>query len=285
MQIGLVNNVKVSFFETFERLCVEKPELSSLNFKSGVTIPSPDWKSADSQSTDKLVELNGRNIIIAKLDSSIVDQAHEEITKILRKDPNYETLQRLINVSVKSLIAESIKAEVEKLVNASVDTESTVIAVNYNHLYPEASLVEKSSTTHDPKTQCGLRGLHVDNWNEPPLLPIDRQKASYKLLYNLGVENRDFVFSGLPIDIMASKSDSIASSSKEFLDFVNTAYFASPLVESYLHSHELIKLTRISYEPGSCLIAPVQNLIHDGYLNSLSTADICLQARIHQIVN
>lgn len=285
MKVGVINEPKVSFFETFDRLSIENPTLLSNSFKSGVTIPSPDWKSINIETVNDVVELNGRNLIVAKLGNSIIDRAHEAITLLLKKDPNYSTLQSKINNTLKSFLSNSIKAEIEKTVPVSVDLDSSIVAVNYYHLYPEASLIEKSSTTHDPKTECGLRGLHVDNWNEPPLLPRHRQKASYKLLYNLGVEDRNFVFSRMPVDILAQQSESIASHSKQYLDFVNAAYFASPLIESYLHSSAEIQFARISYEPGSCLIAPVQNLIHDGYLYNLTTADICLQSRTHQLVN
>ena len=61
--------------------------------------------------------------------------------------------------------------------------------------------------------------------------------------------------------------------------------YATPLAEYLLSNPGLLRPNLIQYPPGTALLAPVQNLIHDGYPEGMNDADFCLQARIHVEVN
>jgi hypothetical protein len=112
-----------------------------------------------------------------------------------------------------------------------------------------------------------LNGLHVDNWYQLPL--PQRGRAPNRLAINLGASDRYFLFVNLTLAQMARR-----------LRFSqDTTVSTVELRERFMAAHPRYPVVRVRMRPGEALIAPTENLIHDGCTIGHAGFDVRLSAR------
>lgn len=260
-----------------------EPPCLRLPFRSGVWLPSGEWEECAevhrSSPASKLA-LDGRSIFLVQLPQTLLEIAYEAAIRAFGVSPDYSHLERGLNESLTQGLAISLEAELNKHTPDPICLTAPVIVIHVQHLGAEPSLAEVSSTTRDTRTACGLRGLHVDNWQRPLSPPAKRNSSPYKALYNIGTAARSFVFSPFTVTGIARICTADGqSTTDEFSVWARSQRYATPMVEDYLSHNRDAQLIRITYAPGTCLLVPVHNLIHDGYPRSMRQADICFHAR------
>ena len=126
------------------------------------------------------------------------------------------------------------------------------------------------STTYDDAART-LIGLHVDNYDHHAL--TERDEAGPRLLLNIGREARSFVC--LPKTLKQLFLELEVPFTDEGLARYQYTY---RLVHDYLDRFPRTKIYRFRLEPGFGIIAPVQNMTHDGYTVGMNSVDIVLSA-------
>lgn len=131
-----------------------------------------------------------------------------------------------------------------------------------------------SSTTFDPEFGTFI-GLHVDNFERRP---IDLRHRSFpRVVVNLGLQPRSFVFVNLPLIDLLEPSG--IEPSPEVYQRYSWAY---PLAHAFLAAQPDYPVLRLVLGPGEGYSAPTQNLIHDGYTSEGEGADIVLSGFVRE---
>lgn len=126
------------------------------------------------------------------------------------------------------------------------------------------------STTYDPEGKTFI-GLHVDNFEKQPI--DQRRSARSRVVVNLGVETRSFIF--INLDMMEVLDACRLPRTPEIFQKYAWAY---PLAHLFMSTYPNFPVTRILLHPGEGYIAPTQNLIHDGYTVGTTSPDLVLHA-------
>ncbi len=126
------------------------------------------------------------------------------------------------------------------------------------------------STTFDPELATFV-GLHVDNFERRP---IDTRHRSFpRLVVNLGLQPRSFVFINLPL-IELFEPSGIARTAETYRKFS----WAYPLAHAFMAAAPDYPVVRLALGPGEGYTAPTQDLIHDGYTLDGEGIDVVLSA-------
>jgi hypothetical protein len=152
----------------------------------------------------------------------------------------------------------SICREVEAL---SLVADSTLIQIRRSGL---------PSTTYDDSERT-LIGLHVDNFDQEPVL--ERRDSRVRLLLNVGQQARSFVCIPKPLPQLLTELD-IKPTSENLTHYAVTYR----LVHRYLDHFPSTTVLRVRLQPGFGLIAPVQNIAHDGYTAEMTSPDVVISA-------
>jgi hypothetical protein len=126
------------------------------------------------------------------------------------------------------------------------------------------------STTYDPQFETFV-GLHVDNFERRP---IDVRHSSFpRVVVNLGLQPRSFVFINLPLIDLLEPSG--IPHGRESYQKYSWAY---PLAHRFMAAVPDYPAVRLLLQPGEGYVAPTQNLIHDGYMLGRNGVDVLLSA-------
>jgi hypothetical protein len=124
------------------------------------------------------------------------------------------------------------------------------------------------STTFDPEFGTFV-GLHVDNFERRP---IDLHDRSFpRLVVNLGLQSRSFVFINLPL-IELLEPAGIPHSAETYRRYS----WAYPLAHAFMAAQPDYPVLRLELRPGEGYCAPTQNLVHDGYTSESDGPDVVL---------
>ena len=268
----------------------EPPCLVPEEFSSGVRVPSGSWSpvpvatASDTGAID--CRFDGATIFVVSLAPEILNDAYRLLSDSLHPSVEFPEISRTLNSVDCSLLTRKIESSIRTyFVKYDLVISEPVVACSFLHLSEEENGINDKSTTQDVSTNCGLRGMHVDNWQLPPIAPMHRTMAAYKLLVNMGTTKRGFSFVDFPISTFARELQELTEPLDPYLKWAVEQPYATPLAEYLLSNPGLLRPNLIQYPPGTALLAPVQNLIHDGYPEGMNDADFCLQARIHVEVN
>lgn len=153
----------------------------------------------------------------------------------------------------------------------------STFGIGHDHLLKSCNDVARQSSTPDASNATGFRGLHVDNWEEPRLPLSERRAAGHRLVVNIGTEPRHFLFADTPVHVLYEDvmSSSAPQPSATILGHISASTFAGPLAEWYMATSRP-DVFAIEMLPGTAVFAPVQNVIHDGYLIWKRQPDVVL---------
>lgn len=129
------------------------------------------------------------------------------------------------------------------------------------------------SSTYDQQ-QNRYRGLHIDNWGTPLYSLRERGKSSPRFCVNLGTHPRSFVFINLQLCTMIDmyNCDDLSALNREL-----NAPIATPFAERFMSDFFNYPVLKVTLEPDEAYLAPVQNLLHDGYPLRNQAVDVNFQ--------
>jgi hypothetical protein len=121
--------------------------------------------------------------------------------------------------------------------------------------------------THNPDPVAPLRiGLHIDNWDELPLL--ERSRARRRLCINIGSGPRYLVFLPTPISALVA-AGKLSGELPE-----NMA--APAVIRAYLNRNLNQPAVRVRIDPGEAYVVNADDVIHDGASGSPDVPDAAL---------
>jgi len=139
------------------------------------------------------------------------------------------------------------------------------------------------TSTYDGN-QKRYRGLHVDNWTMPVCHLRERSTSSLRLGLNVGSHSRSFVFINLTIatmfDLLSRDPDSFPHREVEYSD-QHRNHNASSFTEAFMQRFIDYPVIRVELPPNYGYLAPVNNIIHDGYALHNQSTDSFLQLSAH----
>lgn len=118
------------------------------------------------------------------------------------------------------------------------------------------------ATTWDNESKFFI-GLHLDSW-DPESLNL-RHLSRNRICFNLGTNDRFFMFVNLPIIQLAQM--------QEHLDLYSPSVISSTIV-NFFTLYPNYPIIKIRIKPFEAYIAPTENIIHDGCSSTNHTMDI-----------
>ncbi|GAA2088816.1 cyclophane-forming radical SAM/SPASM peptide maturase GrrM/OscB [Actinomadura alba] len=244
-------------------------------YRSGVYRPRDDWRRVTKTERDLLLGITGKDdlhntVILLDAPGELLHRAWDmRLDAMTRSRAEHQEGKRHALPFLIACVSEWL---VEKVFQPF---ELCSAEVNFTH-------PPRVSTTYDSE-QGRDRGLHVDNWGHPRRMPQERGAAGIRVGVNLGRESRAFVFVNLGL------SECAEALREEPLDnHLATALAdrnASALAECFLDRNPGYSVTRVVLRPGQAYIAPVQNIVHDGYTAGRRTLDVNLQLSSNHFVH
>lgn len=209
-------------------------------YADGAMVPSPPFRPLNSEMFSTSYNSSMGNQFIAIMDFKSDLEAFFSLN-----------ISRLTNQKDVRVITESRRYEscVIDLLNAikrrfEVQGEIQVLGISVK---PPGLL----TVTKNKKTDLFI-GLHVDSWDRN--LVSARDHARNRICFNLGTENRYFLF----------LNRSVADLSRTLLRKENLAYdVGSRSGELFLKENPVYPIIKICVGPGEAYIAPTDNLVHD----------------------
>lgn len=263
-------------FSTNRIQCMSKRETGNA-YKSGVYIPSETWAKKAQQAVVRTTADKGNTIHYFKLPENRFSELYQlvvgQFDRIFRSrfepDQTNELNEELLAI---------IQPFLPEIMPGFHRLAKGVVVPSWSFL-TETGIVAKSSITPDTTSPFRLRGLHVDNWEMPRKSLDRRSESAYKLLLNVGSEPRYFAYVPYTVETLFSYATATCSSLEQQLIFKDS--FATSLVEWYMENHPQTEVNLIEIPPGFGVIAPVQNIIHDGYPGAKKEMDICFHSQVY----
>lgn len=109
-------------------------------------------------------------------------------------------------------------------------------------------------------------GLHVDNWDDLPLL--ERARGRRRLCVNIGIQPRYLLFLQTPISVLAAEG----KLPSEIPNDVSPA----KLVRAHLGRNLKQLAARVQIDPGEAYIVNADDVIHDGASDAHEALDVAL---------
>ena len=246
------------------RLALEQPEgtkyggtkyggtkYEGTKYQDGIYLPREDWRAVSAM---ELTLLQGRGGYTPTRDIrvfTIPPWLHRLLWDLdlgsMIEDPGFST-------TIRDPLFERFCVEAGSVLEA-LGIPSRKITVRFQK--SGGGKAEGHSTTFDPEFETFV-GLHVDNFERRP---IDTRHLSFpRVVVNLGLEPRSFVFINLPLINLLAPSG-IAHSRESYQRYS----WAYPLAHRFMESVPDYPAVRLLLHPGEGYVAPTQNLIHDGY--------------------
>jgi uncharacterized protein len=138
------------------------------------------------------------------------------------------------------------------------------------------------TSTYD-NNQGRYRGLHIDNWSMPPKKLEERGQSSVRVGINVGVGRRSFVFVNLSVSRMLELLATCTNFPHREVAYSNgnRRCNASAFSEAFMSRFPDYPVIRVDLEPNQGYIAPVNNMLHDGYALFNPEDDFFLQLSAH----
>lgn len=220
-------------------------------YQGGIYLPREDWRAV---SAVELTQLQGRGGYTPTRDIrvfTIPPWLHRLLWDLdlgrMIEDPGFST-------TIRDPLFERFCVEAGSVLEA-LGIPSRKMAVRFQK--SGGGKAEGHSATFDPQYETFV-GLHVDNFERRP---IDTRHLSFpRVVVNLGLEPRSFVFINLPLINLLAPSG-IAHSRESYQRYS----WAYPLAHRFMASVPDYPAIRLLLRPGEGYVAPTQNLIHDGY--------------------
>lgn len=263
IDIGIFVDPKIDFFSAYfcNGFRIDSSPLGNADFYySGVFHPKENWSLFDLKGVENLVNdktiLTNNLITVSKVNQAFLDLFYDMILNV--SCPNDCSMDEYFNYKIVPRVKELFIFEIQNYCSFSK--------------FPSVGLQWTSqcsfSSTFD-QVQKRYRGLHIDSWGESFMKIDERGYAGLRASINLGTEARSVLFVPLSLMKMREKINHF-----EFFDFniQNAAYIA----EKFMTLYPEYPLLRFELPPGYFIIMPVQNIIHDGYLNNTSADDLNL---------
>lgn len=274
--LNIGENENVDLLRNTGSYCFAPTQFMDGKFQGGLHLPKNDWKeilpSHRNPANLGLGDLDGNTLVVSRIDPEILDWFYREYIsschgarielqgRILKEQFSEKVTTTLIDDFCSWFPAESLKIS------------KSILNFSYFHLIPDGSVAQRLSSTRDSRSPHGVRGLHVDNWESPRRPVRDRSLAGYKYLVNMGLEDRFFLY--VDMNIQEMYRNVTPSEFGDMREIIEGSSFASPFAEWFLMKYSSYPITRLRLKPGMGLLAPVQNLIHDGDLSEKSLPDI-----------
>ena len=227
-----------------KRLAVEGQQ--GTKYEKGFFVPRDDWRAL---SGEELGLLEGRDAC--------------DLAGDIRLFAIPAWLQQFFwDLDPARLVAGSeFSAKVEdRLFNSFCDEAGAALAalgISSRRLNVRFQKARARSTTFDPEFGTFV-GLHVDNFERRP---IDLRHRSFpRLVVNLGLQPRSFVFVNLPLIELLAPSG-IPHGPETYRRYS----WAYALAHAFMAARPDYPVLRLELRPGEGYCAPTQNLVHDGY--------------------
>ena len=238
-----------------ERLALEGQQ--GTKYEKGIFVPREDWRAL---SVEELALLEGQGACELAGDIrvfAIPAWLHQFFWDL---DP-----ARLV-------VGPEFSAKVEdRLFNAFCEEAGAALGalgVASRRLNVRFQRARARSTTFDPEFGTFV-GLHVDNFERRP---IDLRHRSFpRLVVNLGLQPRSFVFVNLPLIELLAPSG-IPHGPETYRRYS----WAYPLAHAFMAARPDYPVLRLELRPGEGYCAPTQNLVHDGYTSEGDGTDVVL---------
>ncbi|WP_141731171.1 hypothetical protein [Oligoflexus tunisiensis] len=224
--------------------------------------PNPRWSRLESSDLKILGVPGFRNIA-----EHIV---HFEIpSDILQTFHAHNSVQFPSSKEESMRMDEIFNAETLPLINTFVGNAVAFFPDDYKAVIAKSRLGEES-TVYD-KRYASYMGLHVDNWCEPKIDLMRRNKSAVRIFVNLGTEARDLNFINLTLaqilEIMQSH---------EKIEAFRSANNPIQLCHAFMENFPEYPVVQLEVYPGEGCVVPVCNIIHDGYTLYKSEPDVNL---------
>lgn len=242
---------------------VKTPE----NFHCGIYRPKNSWRRLDADELHKVVGITAQTDIANTL--CLVETPRNFLLRFYELKLNQMSLSPAHWEEKMKSSFPSFAAEVKDWFEQEVFDEFSMCSAFVNFTRPGLD-----TTTFD-LAQNRYRGMHIDNWGDPPRNAWERDASGIRICLNLGFDKRDIIFINLRlksfVDLLAAKrgSGEVAKLYKET--------YAQPLAEDFLDGCNDYPVLKVSLEPCQAYIGPVQNIIHDGYPLLKKFVDVNLQ--------
>ncbi|HEY0377084.1 MAG TPA: hypothetical protein VGC87_09010 [Pyrinomonadaceae bacterium] len=236
-------------------------------FHCGVYRPKISWRRLDPPEVNKVVGLTeqtdiANTLCLVETPRKFLLRFYElKLDQMARSPAHWEE-------KMKSSFP-TFTAEVRDWLEQEIFEEFSMCSAFVNFTRPGLD-----TTTFDV-SQNRYRGMHIDNWGNPPRDARERDASGLRVCLNLGYERRDIIFINLRLksflDYLAARRgpDEVRELYKET--------YAQPLAEDFLNECVDYPVLRVSLEPSQAYIGPVQNIIHDGYPLGKRFTDVNLQ--------
>ena len=238
-----------------ERLSVEGQQ--GTKYENGIFVPRDAWRELSSEELD-LVEGRGACRLEADIRVFALPQwLHRFFWDLeparLAEGPEF-------SARIDDRLFDAFCAEATAALGA--------LGIGARRLNVRFQQVRGRSTTFDPEFGTFV-GLHVDNYERRP---IDLRHRSFpRLVVNLGLQERSFVFINLPLlDLL--DPGGIPHGPETYRRYS----WAYPLAHAFLSAQPDYPPLRLTLYPGEGYCAPTQNLIHDGYTWGSAGTDVML---------
>lgn len=262
--------------------CCRRGVWTSAGYRSGIFIPKGPWTRCSPTPPSSESATPGNSILCSRLRDSELKMLRklstEMLSEMLTENLPIAPSRSLLGLDACGVDISSSLSFYFRKAGFSIDgLKNLGLTYSVNHLKRRPNRVDLSSTTKDRTSPYGLRGLHADNLGSPRVKLSQRSTAYQKILINVGLATRYFCYLEPTIESLFSTLRQ--SRRKAFKSPVDIEDFSGPLVDWYLSRHPNCLIKRIAMQPGSVVIAPVQNLIHDGCPGSDGEMDLCVQGQ------
>ena len=227
-----------------ERLAVDGQQ--GTKYEKGIFVPREDWRAL---SLEELALLEGRGACNLAGDIrvfAIPAWLHQFFWDL---DPARLVAGPEFSAKVEDRLFNAFCAEAGAALGA--------LGIASRRLNVRFQRARACSTTFDPEFGTFV-GLHVDNFERRP---IDLRHRSFpRLVVNLGLQPRSFVFVNLPLIELLAPSG-IPHGPETYRRYS----WAYALAHAFMAARPDYPVLRLELRPGEGYCAPTQNLVHDGY--------------------
>ena len=258
MQAGVMDRIQVAHGICAADSLHPCADMHGYAFEAGAMVAHLPWNSIDPE------DLACRGVILGR------HHAHDTVALV--SIPG-ELLERLRGIRHQSRIPGRQTEAGERLISAvravsehvRHDARWQLDPGAFEHAGFSTGPAPMRNTTLNMRTGC-LVGLHLDSWDELP--PLRRSEGQNRICINLGADDRWLQF--IPLTAAAMF---MALRAKGGGNPGNESSFAEPGADYDLARHFLevfpgVPVIRVRMHPGEAYIAPTENLVHDGCIES-----------------
>jgi hypothetical protein len=238
------------------------------SFEQGARVARPPWREVDVDALCSLGVRTGRAQFHDTLAVVPVSPVLVERFRSLRR--------RLCDPSEHATAAGEITDAVAQLGRELRETAQWTLerTVPFGNPF-SAAAGGRQNTTVNSRTDKHV-GLHFDSWDR--LAPRERQRGTNRICLNLGAGRRSLQFVPLPavtvVDLLRQRGVDVVHNDDALRDCTGRMDLARRFLEICPDAPVL----RVAIEPGEAYVAPTENIIHDGSVDT-SSQDLTVTIR------